>query len=105
MKAHKAVLTRALTAGALAPRVCTYAPNPARQIRCRPRRLPALSLVVGHTETILAPGHCIGFTANSEIGHMLVNRTEKPVRVLEIGDRESGDECHYPRADFGPLTH
>ena len=63
------------------------------------------TLVVGHAETILATGHCIGFTANSEIGHMLVNRTEKPVRVLEIGDRESGDECHYPRADFGPLTH
>ena len=63
------------------------------------------TLVVGHTETILAPGHCIGFTANSEIGHMLVNRTEKPVHVLEIGDCESGDECHYPRADFSPLTH
>lgn len=63
------------------------------------------TLVVGHAETILATGHCIGFTANSEIGHMLVNRTEKPVRVLEIGDRESGDECHYPRADFGRLTH
>lgn len=63
------------------------------------------TLVVGHAETILTPGHCIGFTANSEIGHMLVNHTKKPVRVLEIGNREPGDECHYPRADFGPLTH
>ena len=63
------------------------------------------TLVVGHAETILAPGHCIGFTANSEIGHLLVNRTEKPVRVLEICDRESGDECHYSRVDFGLLTH
>ena len=61
--------------------------------------------VVGHAETILAPGHCIGFTANSEIGHMFLNRNEKPVRILEIGNREPGDECHYPRAGFGLLTH
>ncbi|MDB3952321.1 cupin domain-containing protein [Alphaproteobacteria bacterium] len=63
------------------------------------------TLVVGQAETILALGHCIGFTVNSGIGHMLANRTEKPARVLEIGNREPGDECHYPRADFSPLTH
>jgi len=62
------------------------------------------TLVVGEAETMLAPGDCIGFTANSEIGHMLVNRTEKPVCVLEVGDRAPGDKCHYPKADFGPIT-
>jgi uncharacterized cupin superfamily protein len=60
------------------------------------------TLIVGDAEYELAPGECIGFAAATEIGHALENRTDAPVRVLEIGDRPPGDMCHYPRAGFGP---
>jgi uncharacterized cupin superfamily protein len=61
------------------------------------------TLFYGDTEEVLEPGQCIGFPSGAEIGHTLVNCTEQPVHVLEIGDRAPGDVCHYPRAAFGPV--
>jgi uncharacterized cupin superfamily protein len=57
------------------------------------------TLVTDQGEVTLAPGMCAGFPAQG-IAHQLVNRTEKDVLVLEIGDRTPGDEGSYPQDDL-----
>lgn len=42
---------------------------------------------------------CAGFPAEG-IAHQLVNRTDRDVVYLEIGDRTAGDEGSYPRDDL-----
>jgi len=42
---------------------------------------------------------CAGFAAQG-VAHQLVNRTDKGVVYLEIGDRTPGDEGTYPRDDL-----
>ena len=48
---------------------------------------------------------CAGFPAGGT-AHQLVNRTDRDVTYLEIGDRTAGDEAFYPaddiRAALGP---
>jgi len=48
------------------------------------------TLITDTGEVSLAPGMCAGFSARG-IAHQLVNRTEKDVVYLEIGDRADGD--------------
>ena len=50
-------------------------------------------------ETGLAPGMCAGFPARGE-AHHIVNRTDRDVLILEIGDRPEGDEGSYPKDDI-----
>ncbi len=57
-------------------------------------------LVLGEEEYLLGPGDCYGFRAGSGIASQLVNRSEKPVTYLEIGDRTEGDEVVYPKDDL-----
>jgi uncharacterized cupin superfamily protein len=57
------------------------------------------TLVTDTEETTLRPGMCAGFPAQG-IAHQLVNRTNKDVVYLEIGDRTSGDEGSYPNDDL-----
>ena len=57
------------------------------------------TLVTDRGEVALAPGMCAGFTAGG-IAHQLVNRTERDVVYLEIGDRTPGDEGTYPADDL-----
>lgn len=63
------------------------------------------TLVTDTGETALAPGMCAGFPA-AGAAHQLVNRSDAPVRYLEIGDRTPGDAASYPnddiRAELGP---
>jgi len=63
------------------------------------------TLVTDRGEVALAPGMCAGFAAGS-IAHQLVNRTDRDVVYLEIGDRTPGDDGTYPaddlRAALGP---
>jgi uncharacterized cupin superfamily protein len=42
---------------------------------------------------------CAGFPA-AGIAHQLVNRTDRDVVYLEIGDRTPGDEGSYPADDL-----
>ena len=56
-------------------------------------------LVTGQGETQMAPGMCVGFPPNGQ-AHHLVNRTDKDVMILEVGDRPSGDEGSYPNDDI-----
>lgn len=57
------------------------------------------TLVTDRGETELAPGMCAGFAAGG-IAHQLVNRTDRDVVYLEIGDRTPGDEGAYPADDL-----
>ena len=64
-------------------------------------------------EILLRAGMCAGFPAEGA-AHCLVNRTDRDVVYLEIGDRSAGDEATYPdddlKAALGPdgrwvMTH
>jgi uncharacterized cupin superfamily protein len=57
------------------------------------------TLVTDRGEVELRAGMCSGFPA-SGIAHHLVNRTERDVVYLEIGDRTPGDEGSYPADDL-----
>lgn len=58
------------------------------------------TLVTDAGETPLKPGMCAGFKAGSDDAHHLLNRTAREVTYLEIGDRSSGDQGHYPDDDI-----
>ncbi|MDP6706254.1 MAG: cupin domain-containing protein [Alphaproteobacteria bacterium] len=59
-----------------------------------------LILVTEAGETALGPGMAAGFPAGKPDGHCLVNRSDRPVRFLVVGDRSAADECHYPDIDL-----
>lgn len=48
----------------------------------------------------LKPGMCAGFAAGSGNAHRFVNRSEKDVLLLVVGDRTAGDEVGYPDIDM-----
>ena len=50
-------------------------------------------------ETRLTAGMCAGFPARGEAHHIL-NRSDRDLVILEIGDRPEGDEASYPRDDI-----
>jgi uncharacterized cupin superfamily protein len=60
---------------------------------------PVLATNAG--ETRLRPGMCAGFKAGSGDAHHLINRTERDVVYLEIGDRNAADTVIYPDDDIG----
>lgn len=57
-------------------------------------------LVTDAGETPLSPGMCAGFRAGAGDAHQLVNRTDRPVVYLEVGDRTPGDAGSYPDDDL-----
>jgi uncharacterized cupin superfamily protein len=57
-------------------------------------------LVTDGGETALEPGMCAGFKAADGNAHHLVNRSERDVVYLEIGDRTPGDAVSYPDDDI-----
>ncbi len=57
------------------------------------------TLVTDRGETLLEPGMCAGFPAGG-LAHQLVNRTDRDVVVLEVGDRSEGDSVAYPADDI-----
>lgn len=62
------------------------------------------TLILDRGEVALCPGMCAGFKAASGEAHHLVNRTDRDVVYLEIGDRSSGDEVFYPDDDLVVTT-
>jgi len=58
------------------------------------------TLVTNSGETKLRPGMCAGFKAGNGDAHHLVNKTDRDVIYLEIGDRGKGDEVDYPDDDI-----
>lgn len=57
------------------------------------------TLVLDDDETVLRPGMCAGFPA-AGAAHCLINRTDRDVVYLEIGDRSAGDAASYPNDDL-----
>ena len=53
-------------------------------------------LRTGAGEQILKAGECAGFPAGKEDGHQFVNRSDQPVRYLEMSNRDSQDMAYYP---------
>jgi len=58
-------------------------------------------LVTNMGETSMRPGMCAGFKAGSGNAHHLINRTDREIVYLEIGDRNAGDTVIYPDDDLG----
>jgi uncharacterized cupin superfamily protein len=58
------------------------------------------TLVTDAGDTMLEPGMCAGFRAGTGDAHCLVNRTDRPVVYLEVGDRSAGDDVVYPDDDL-----
>jgi uncharacterized cupin superfamily protein len=58
------------------------------------------TLVSNAGETLLSPGMCAGFKAGNNDGHHLINKTDKEVVYIEIGDRSPGDSVFYPDDDI-----
>ena len=59
-----------------------------------------LVLVEDGTETSLGPGEAAGFKANVANGHHLVNRSDAPATLLEIGTRAAEERAFYPDDDL-----
>ena len=57
-------------------------------------------LVTDEGETVLRPGMVAGFRAGTANGHHLVNRSDKTVRVLEVGTRTVEEVAYYSDIDM-----
>jgi uncharacterized cupin superfamily protein len=59
-----------------------------------------LVLVTDAGESVLTPGMCVGFAANTPEGHHLINRSKQDAVLLEIGSRRPEDEVVYSDIDM-----
>jgi uncharacterized cupin superfamily protein len=59
-----------------------------------------VTLVTNAGEQVLGPGMCAGYPAGVRDGHQFVNRTDRPARFLEVGNRIEGDNAFYPDDDL-----
>jgi uncharacterized cupin superfamily protein len=60
----------------------------------------APTLITNDGEQALSAGDYAAFPKNSGDGHCLVNRTDQPVRLLEVGGRNGFDRAVYPDLDL-----
>jgi uncharacterized cupin superfamily protein len=60
----------------------------------------AATLVTDVGEQVLGPGMVAGFPAGKADGHHLINKSDRDVVYLEVGDRTALDECDYPDIDL-----
>jgi hypothetical protein len=51
-------------------------------------------------EEKLRTGDCAAFRSGDSDGHHLVNKSDSPARVLEIGTSDPRDRCTYPDIDM-----
>jgi uncharacterized cupin superfamily protein len=47
---------------------------------------------------------CAGFAADTGNGHQVLNLSNEEVVYLEVGDRSTGDEVHYPDDDLQAIS-
>jgi len=58
-----------------------------------------LTLISDAGEQVLRPGMCAGFPAGKRDAHHFANRSARPARYLEIGERIERDNAFYPDDD------
>lgn len=52
-------------------------------------------------QRLLKPGDCIGFKGGDTDGHRIINLSDEPAEILEVGTRRPDiDEAEYPDADL-----
>lgn len=51
-------------------------------------------------EQTLTAGMCAGFPSGDSNAHQLVNRSDRPVRYIEISNRDPEDSAEYPDVDL-----
>jgi uncharacterized cupin superfamily protein len=56
----------------------------------------ALTVRLGDERHVMNPGDYIVFPAGQQVGHCLINHTDKPCRYLIIGERNPNDVIVYP---------
>jgi uncharacterized cupin superfamily protein len=61
-------------------------------------------LITDEGEQVLKPGMVAGFPAGKRDGHHLINKSDHPVKVLEIGTRAQADDGEYPNIDMKFIT-
>ena len=59
-----------------------------------------LTLITNTGEETLRAGDCAAFRSGDPDGHHLVNKSNRPARVLEIGSTVRQDRCTYPDIDL-----
>ena len=59
-----------------------------------------VTLITEGKEQILTAGMCAGYAAGKRDAHHFVNRSQRPARYLEIGNRIEGDAGFYPDDDL-----
>jgi uncharacterized cupin superfamily protein len=59
-----------------------------------------LTLVTEAGEEVLRAGDCAAFRRGDPDGHHLVNNSDRPAKVLEIGNSDPQDRCVYPDIDL-----
>lgn len=57
-------------------------------------------LVTDGGEQVLTAGTCAGYPGGARDAHHFVNRSDRPARYLEIGNRTPGDNAFYPHDDL-----
>ncbi len=69
-------------------------------------------LITNAGEQVLRAGECAGYPAGKADGHHFINRSDRPARYLEIGNRNPADIAYYPDDDLayadnasGALVH
>ena len=58
------------------------------------------TLIDDQGEHTLGPGEAAAFRAGDPNGHHVVNRSDAPVLLLEIGSRHADERGHYPDDDL-----
>ena len=59
-----------------------------------------VELETGAGTELLRAGMCAGFPAGTGNAHRFVNRSQRDVLLLVVGDRTAGDEVSYPEIDM-----
>jgi uncharacterized cupin superfamily protein len=59
-----------------------------------------LVLVTDAGEEIMRAGDCVAFRHGDSDGHVLINRSDRNARILEVGNSDPRDRCTYSDIDM-----
>jgi uncharacterized cupin superfamily protein len=59
-----------------------------------------VTLITTEGAEVLQAGDCAAFRRGEPDGHHLVNKSNRPAKILEIGNSDPQDRCVYPDIDM-----